>query len=199
TPDGYQFFLRLGPLATANTKYFKNDVAFWNEALSHETYDEFWQARNLRPHLRDIKPAVLTVGGWFDAENLFGALETFKTVEAKSPKLAHNTLVMGPWSHGGWNRGDGEALGHVRFGAKTSVFFREKIELPFFDAHLKGKGDFPAPKAWVFETGTNQWRRYAAWPSKRAKAKSLYLRAGARLSFTPPPKNGAEDAHDEYP
>src|SRR5262249_34587423 len=103
TPDGYQFFLRLGPLANADTKYFKGDVAFWNEVMRHETFDEFWQARNLRQHLQRIKPAVMTVGGWFDAENLFGALETYKRVEATSPD-ATNVLVMGPWSHGGWSR-----------------------------------------------------------------------------------------------
>ncbi|MDB5391412.1 MAG: putative hydrolase, CocE/NonD family, partial [Planctomycetaceae bacterium] len=103
TPDGYEFFLRMGPLSNANTKYFKDDVAFWTESLGHETYDEFWKARNLRPHLKNIKPAVLTVGGWFDAENLFGALETYKSVEANSPGCS-NSIVMGPWLHGGWSR-----------------------------------------------------------------------------------------------
>jgi putative CocE/NonD family hydrolase len=198
TPDGYQFFLRMGPLANANAKYFKNDVAFWNEVLRHETYDDFWQARNLRPHLKDIKPAVLTVGGWFDAENLFGALETFKKVEANSPKLRYNTLVMGPWRHGGWNGGTGESLGHVRFNAKTSVYFRENIELPFFNYHLKGKGPFHAPKAWVFETATNQWRQFDRWPPTKSREKAFYFRAGGRLSSNPPGKAGANDAFDEY-
>src|SRR5262249_1124044 len=114
TPDGYAFFLRLGPLANANRLFFKDDVPFCNQIMQHGTYDTFWQARNLRPHLKGIKPAVMTVGGWFDAENLFGALETYKTVEASGPG-GTNLLVMGPWRHGGWSGGDGASLGPVPF------------------------------------------------------------------------------------
>ncbi|HTU21974.1 MAG TPA: CocE/NonD family hydrolase, partial [Gemmataceae bacterium] len=168
TADGYDFFLRLGPLSNANKRYFKNDVAFWSEAMKHGTYDDFWKARNLRQHLKNIRPAVMTVGGWFDAENLFGALETFKKVEATSEGGSSNILVMGPWRHGGWSRGDGEALGDVHFNSKTSAFFREHIEFPFFEFHLKETGKFENPKAWVFETGSNQWRKYDAWPPKTA-------------------------------
>jgi putative CocE/NonD family hydrolase len=196
--DGYKFFLNLGPLNGANARHFKSEVAFWDDLVQHGTYDEFWQARNLRRHLRDIRPAVLTVGGWFDAENLFGALETFKHVEKLGGKRGDNTLVMGPWHHGGWNRGDGMSLGHVSFNAKTSEYFREKIELPFFNLHLKGKGDFKPPKAWVFQTGTNQWRRHAAWPPRGAKPRSLWLREAGRLSFDAPPENGTKPAFDEY-
>ena len=123
TPDGYAFYLRLGPLSHANQLYFKDDVPFWNEIMQHGTFDEFWQARNLRPHLKGIKPAVMTVGGWFDAENLFGALETYKKVEANSPG-ATNVLVMGPWRHGGWAGGRGR---HARAGA---VSFRYGRLLP---------------------------------------------------------------------
>jgi putative CocE/NonD family hydrolase len=197
TPDGYDFFLRLGPLANADKKYFKGDVAFWNDVMAHGTYDDFWQARNLRPHLKNIKPAVMTVGGWFDAENLFGALETYRHVEANSPGIT-NVLVMGPWRHGGWSGGDGESLGNVHFNAKTSAFYREHIELPFFEYHLKGKGEYKHPEAWVFETGTNQWRKYDAWPPKGAKAKALYLHAGGRLSAEAPPDGKPEECHDEY-
>jgi putative CocE/NonD family hydrolase len=195
-PDGYKFFLELGPLAQADKKYFKNEVAFWNELMRHGNYDDFWKARNLRPHLKDIRPAVMTVGGWFDAENLFGALETYKTVEANSPG-GTNILVMGPWSHGGWSRGDGETLGHVRFDAKTSAFYRESIELPFFEAHLKDKKGPKLPEAFVFETGTNQWRRYDTWPPKGAEAQALYLQDAGRLGFEPPAESGPE-AFDEY-
>src|SRR5262249_28659405 len=105
-----QFFLKLGSLANADTRYFKGDVAFWNEVMKHGTYDEFWKARNLRPHIKNIKPAVMTVGGWFDAENLFGAMETYRRVEATSPATP-NLLVMGPWLHGGWNSNEGGSLG----------------------------------------------------------------------------------------
>jgi putative CocE/NonD family hydrolase len=200
TTDGYDFFLRLGSLANADARYFKNDVAFWNDIMRHGTYDEFWKARNLRPHLKEIRPAVMTVGGWFDAENLFGALEVYRKVEASGPRSA-NVLVMGPWSHGGWGRGEGASLGRVSFDAKTSEFFRENIEFPFFEHHLKGKGDADYPEAWVFETGRNQWRRHDAWPPKHVQARSLYLRASGRLSFeSPDPPGDGEppDAHDEY-
>jgi uncharacterized protein len=193
TPDGYDFFLKLGPLSNADYRYFKGDVAFWNEVMQHPNYDEFWQARNLRPHIKDIKPAVLTVGGWFDAENLFGALETFKNAEAHST-AKNNHLVMGPWTHGSWSGGDGVAIGNIQFNARTAVFFRDKIELPFFEHHLKGKGDSAYPKAWVFETGTNRWRKFDAWPPKESVAKDLFLQTENKLSFAAPTEKG----FDEY-
>ena len=196
TPDGYDFFFRLGTLAEANPKHFKDQVAFWNEAMRHGSYDDFWKACNLRPHLKNIRPAVMTVGGWFDAENLFGALETYKNVEQTSPGIT-NVLVMGPWKHGGWNSDDGSKLGDVPFNAKTSGFYREKIELPFFEFHLKGQGEWKAPEAWIFETGTNQWRRHEHWPPAKVQAKSLYFHAGGKLSFEAPPES--EPAFDEYP
>jgi hypothetical protein len=197
TPDGYQFFLKMGPLSNANTEHFKDDVAFWKEVMEHGTYDEFWKSRNLRQHLKKIKPAVMTVGGWFDAENLFGALETYRKVEAHSPG-GTNTLVMGPWLHGGWSRGDGESLGHVPFNAKTSAFYREQIELPFFEYHLKGKGEPKHPEAWVFETGTNLWKQYDAWPPRNAQSKSLYFHAAGRLLSEPPDETAKDAAYDEY-
>ncbi|HEX5272881.1 MAG TPA: CocE/NonD family hydrolase [Gemmataceae bacterium] len=190
TPDGYEFFLRLGPLANADPKYFKGDVPFWNDVMAHGTYDDFWQSRNLRPHLKNIKPAVMTVGGWFDAENLFGALQTYKNVEANSPGIT-NVLVMGPWSHGQWSGPGGEALGNVRFNSKTSDFYREHIEFPFFEFHLKGKGENKHPEAWVFETGTNQWRKHDAWPPKTAEPRALYFQSGGGLSAAAPPAGKA--------
>ena len=175
TEDGYQFYLKLGPMPNANARHFKGEIAFWNDLMAHETYDAFWQARNLRPHLKNIKPAVMTVGGWFDAEDLFGALETYKNVERQSPG-ASNMLVMGPWAHGGWSRGNGDFLGDVRFGSKTAEFYRDEIEFPFFSFHLKGKADPKLPEAYVFETGPQPvaahgrvaaagtpWRRTSTW------------------------------------
>ena len=191
--DAYTFFQRIGPLSNVNEKYYKNDVAFWNEMMKHPNYDEFWQARNLRPHLKGIKPAVMTVGGWFDAEDLFGALNVYKSIEKQSPG-ANNMLVMGPWFHGGWSRGDGESLGNVHFGSKTSEFYRDNIEFPFFNYYLKDKGDSKLPEAYVFETGTNVWRKHDAWPPKGAQPASLYFQSGGKLSFTAP----AEDGFDEY-
>jgi putative CocE/NonD family hydrolase len=196
TPDGYSFFLRMGPLAQANARYFKDDVPFWSEMMRHGTFDEFWKSHNLRQHLKNIKPAVMTVGGWFDAENLFGALETYKNVEAASPG-ATNVLVMGPWSHGGWARSDGSKLGPVAFGSKTSEYFREQIQFPFFEYYLKGKGSPKFPEAWVFETGTNEWKTYDAWPPRGGRRRSLYLQARGGLSFDEP-ADSADPAVDEY-
>lgn len=184
TPDGYDFFLKMGPLYNADKKYFKGDVGWWNEAMSHGSYDDFWKARNLRPHLKNIKPAVLTVGGWFDAENLFGALETYKNVEKQSPDNPSNTIVMGPWVHGGWSFQDGDRLGDVKFNAKTSQYYREQIELPFFELHLKAKGNWKPPEAWMFETGTNVWRKYDAWPPKESLEREFTFAERGRLTIS---------------
>jgi putative CocE/NonD family hydrolase len=181
TPDGYDFFLKMGSLENADKLYLKGQVVFWNEMMQHGTYDDFWKSRNIRQHLKNIKPAVLTVGGWFDAENLFGALEVYKNVKKMSPDVAANTLVMGPWVHGGWARGDGDSLGNVQFNAKTAKYFQQEIEFPFFQAHLKGQGSWKPPEAWVFETGTNQWRKYDAWPPKESRSVELRLTQGNRL------------------
>jgi putative CocE/NonD family hydrolase len=196
THDGYAFFLRMGPLSNANARHFKDDVPFWNEIMQHGTYDDFWKARNLRPHLKNIKPAVMTVGGWFDAENLFGALETYKNVEAKSPG-ATNFLVMGPWRHGGWGGGEGSNLGPVPFFSKTGEYYREQIEFPFFQYYLKGKGSPSFPEAWVFETGTNEWKKYDRWPPRNLKRRSLYFEQHGRLSLEPP-ADSSDSAFDEY-
>jgi putative CocE/NonD family hydrolase len=195
TVDGYDFYLNLGPLANADKLFFHGKIEFWDDLMEHGTYDQFWQARNLRPHIRNVKAAVMTVGGWFDAEDLFGALAVFRSVENNDPG-AQNMLVMGPWFHGGWSRGDGDHLGNVNFFSKTSEFYRQNIELPFLKRFLKDEGKFEVPKAYVFETGTNQWRKYDSWPPKSAKERSLYLRAGGRLSFDAPSNDDA--AFDEY-
>ena len=195
TADGYRFFLEAGPMPNLDRRYLKGDVAFWKEIMAHETYDSFWQARNTRPHLKAIRPSVLTVGGWFDAEDLFGALATYRAIEAQSPGAA-NRLVMGPWSHGGWSRGTGEALGKVRFGQPTSTFFQEKIELPFFRELLKGALDPKLPEAYVFETGRNEWHALDAWPPKEARPASFYLSSRGRLVREAPAEAG--EAFDEY-
>ena len=195
TQDGYKFFLHMGPLYNANEKYYKNEISFWNDMMRHGTYDEFWQSRNLRPHLKAIKPAVMTVGGWFDAENLYGALQVYQNVERTNPQ-SQNILVMGPWRHGGWSRDDGDKLGNVNFNAKTAVYYREKIEKVFFDFNVLGKGEMKLPEASVFETGTNVWRQYDAWPPKQAQQKALYLHAGGKLSFDAP--KDCPSTSDEY-
>lgn len=193
TPDGYDFFLQMGSIANADRRYFKGEVAFWNEVMDHPNYDDWWKARNIRQHLSGIKPAVMTVGGWYDAENLFGALEVYKKVEASSQ--TENLLVMGPWSHGGWSRGEGKSLGMVNFRSKTAEFYREKIEFPFFEKHLQNTPHIELPEAYVFETGVNRWRTFPAWPPREAQAKSLYFAAGGKLAWSPP---GEAPGADEY-
>jgi hypothetical protein len=195
TQDGYRFFLEAGPMPSYDRKYLKGDVAFWREILAHDTYDDFWRARNVRPHLTGIRPAVLTVGGWYDAEDLFGALETYKAIERQNPGIA-NRLVMGPWSHGGWSHSTGESIGKVRFGQPTSKFFQEEIELVFFRSWLKDGVDPKLPEAYVFETGRNEWRSLDAWPPKDARPLALHLSAGGILSKDAPTEAG--EAFDEY-
>ena len=190
TSDGYEWFLRLG--STGATRQYTKDVAFWNEMLDHPTYDAFWQVRDLRPQLKDVRPAVLTVGGWFDAENLYGTLQVFQTINRQSP-ASDNRLVMGPWSHGGWERTKGDHLGPVLFGADTSEWFQAQVLFPFFMHHLKETKDPVPAKATVFETGANRWHRLEAWPPKNVKDTKLYLHPNGHLSFTPPSPEGGAD------
>ncbi|HLJ14937.1 MAG TPA: CocE/NonD family hydrolase [Bryobacteraceae bacterium] len=193
-PDGYEFYLRMVPLSNAE-HYLKHENPYWTELVSHITYDNFWKSRSLLPHLKNIRPAVLTVGGWFDAEDLSGPQKVFAAIEANHPPPV-NSIVIGPWFHGGWARSEGDHLGDVSFNSKTSIYFRDNIQFPFFLFHLKGKGEPKIPKAWMFETGTNQWRRFDAWPPKSTTPKALYLRAGGKLSFDPPDEPGS--VYDEY-
>ncbi|MCC7052385.1 MAG: CocE/NonD family hydrolase [Gemmatimonadaceae bacterium] len=197
TADGYDFFLNdLGPVGTANAKFFHDSVAFWNEALAHPTYDQFWQSRNLRPHLRRIRPAVMTVGGFFDAENVFGALQVYRSVEAQSPD-ASNTLVMGPWFHGGWARSNGLRLGDAYFGSATSEWYRDSVEFPFFEYHLRDVGNDPRSEAIIFDSGRNAWTRLDAWPPRNAGAQALHLGPGGVAAFTAPP-TAARATFDRY-
>lgn len=181
TKDGYQFFLDLGPLPNVNDKHFNGRIAFWNEMAAHPNYDAFWQERNLLPHLKNITASVLTVGGWYDTEDLYGPLQTYASIEKLNPK-AQNRLVMGPWSHGGWSRDDGSKLGSANFGFPTAAWFREQVQLPFFEFHLKDKGTFGLAEATVFETGSNRWRDFDAWPPKQAVARKLHFAAAGSLT-----------------
>ncbi|HSQ34982.1 MAG TPA: CocE/NonD family hydrolase, partial [Candidatus Binatia bacterium] len=186
TPDGYEYFLRLGPLKNISARIFAGGNALWNEALAHESYDQYWKTRSLYPHLNDINPAVLTVGGWYDAEDLMGTLLTYKTIEKKNPGL-RNTIVMGPWRHSGWSfftGGMSEDRGVFSFSG-TRAFFQEKIELHFFNYYLKGKGPLDIAEAVVFETGSDQWRSFDSWPPAGAKEKRLLFGSGGRVSFDP--------------
>ena len=195
THDGYRFFLDLGPLSNVNERYFEGEIPFWNEIIEHPDYDEFWQSRNILPHLDSVTCAVMTVGGWFDAEDLYGPLNTYRAVEDANPEI-DNTLVMGPWRHGGWVWTEGEDLAIADFGFKTSTTFQERALLPFFRHHLKGEGAIDLPEAWVFETGANRWRDFPTWPPEDIVNRKLYLGPKGALSFDAPPDG--TDAFDEY-
>ena len=194
TKDGYEFYLNVGPLGNLS-KYLEGKSALFDDQLHHNTYDDYWKARNLAPHMKNIHCAVLTVGGWFDAEDLQGPFSTFHAIDKNNPGI-FNALVVGPWVHGGWGRYDGDHLGRVEFAANTGEYYRSKILFPFFEQYLKGNGDAKLPKAYVFETGTNVWRQYSAWPPKNAEPKTLYFHANGELSFEPPPADSP--MFDEY-
>ncbi|HUA87070.1 MAG TPA: CocE/NonD family hydrolase [Bryobacteraceae bacterium] len=192
TPDGYQFYLDMGSLANADEKYFKHQQPLWLANLAHTSYDQFWQSRAIWKYLKGIKPAVMLTGGWYDTEDPQGLLKQFDFMEKNTPPRTL-MLVMGPWNHGGFSRGDGDRLGNVTFGSKTALYYRQNIEFPFFLYYLKGQGDGNFPKAWLFETGVNQWRKFDSWPPRGAASKTIYLDAHGRLSFEPPAESGDDD------
>jgi len=194
TKDGYEFFLNAGPIGNLS-KLLEGKSALFDDQMRHDTYDDYWKARNLAPHMKNIHCAVLTVGGWFDAEDLQGPFSTFHAIDKNNPDT-FNALVVGPWVHGGWASYDGEHLGRADFASNTGDFYRKNILFPFFEHYLKGAADAHLPKAYVFETGTNVWRRYSAWPPKNAEAKTLYFHANGQLSFDLPAAEATN--FDEY-
>lgn len=193
TPDGYAFFLELGSLRNANARHFERKIPFWNEFVAHPNYDEFWRERNLLPHLRSVAPAVMTVGGWFDAEDLYGPLQIYRAIEAQD-RDAYNVLVMGPWSHGGWARTEGDHLGNASFEGEHSAFYQQEIEAEFFEHWLVGeaKGAPDLPEAYVFETGQNHWRRFDAWPPP-GKPHTLWLGPDHGLLGSAPAGRGFDE------
>jgi putative CocE/NonD family hydrolase len=194
TPDGYQFFLEQGPLSNLDTRFFKGKAMLWNDIIHRSTNAAWAKAHDITPHLKNVLGAVLTVGGWFDAEDLSGALKTYRAAEQQNPGIV-NVLVMGPWSHGQWH-GDGEALGPIDFRTKTSEYFRKEIEAPFFRRFLKGATNLDVSEAYVFETGTHRWRRESSWPPTNAIRRTLFLRANGGLSFATPADGDL--GYDEY-
>jgi len=195
TADGYEFFLNLGPLKNVNRDYFKGEIAFWNSVIAHPNYDEFWQSRNILPHLKNIRAAVLVVGGWFDTEDLYGPLQTYAAIEKQNPRT-ENHLVMGPWFHGQWARGDASSMGSANWGFNTADYYNKQILLPFFLHHLKD-GDKPAlSEATVFETGANRWRHFDQWPPEQIASRKLYLQENGVLQDQPPA--ASERGFDDY-
>jgi len=195
TPDGYRFFLELGPVRNVDRKYFHGRVPTWNDYMEHGDYDAWWKKQDVLPRLRNIRPAVLNVAGWFDAEDFYGPMKIYAAIENNDPGN-RSTLVVGPWRHGGWARGDGDRLGDIVFDSATSRHFQEQVEFPFFLHYLKDKGPYDPPEALVFETGSNRWRSYDAWPPRETRESRLYLREDGGLVFDAPP--AARDAFDAY-
>jgi len=188
--DAYKFFLEMGPVGPGSRNYLPPDTApLWSLLLQHPSYDDFWKARNIRPHLARVAPAMMEVGGYYDAEDLAGPWGVFRSIE-RLAKGTDNHIVVGPWSHGGWARGDGDTLGSLRWTFKAGPYYRDSIELPFFLHHLKDAPDPGLPKVLVFRTGADRWESFDAFPPPTAVKKSLYLQPGGRLAFDPP-KGGA--------
>ncbi len=196
--DGYRFFLEMGPNKNADAKYYGDKLAFWDSMMAHPNYDAFWQKRSLAPHLKNISPAVLFVGGWFDAEDPYGPLRASKAMDTLSPKT-QKTLIVGPWAHGAWSNGDLSSFGFIPFGQTTGPFFRDSVEFPFFVCALEDRCDRSLAHAIMYETGANKWHSFSQWPPKEVTPRSLYLHGGGALSFDPPSDTKATDSYVSDP
>ena len=192
--SGYDFYLKMGTMKNTNTLYYKDSIKWWNDLLNHPDFDEWWQSRNVLTHLHDIKTPTLVTGGWYDAEDLYGAINTYKTLAKDNPKTPVY-FVMGPWVHGGWASGPGDRLGDIYFGGPQGPHYRDDIEFKFFSHYLKGTPMNIEPIN-VFQTGANKWDTFKTWPPAAAKDDQLYLLPGGKLSFTPPA--AGKDTYDEY-
>ncbi|MFA3782463.1 CocE/NonD family hydrolase [Melioribacteraceae bacterium 4301-Me] len=201
SPDMYDFFLNLGTVADVNKKFFHDKLPFWNDIIKHGTYDEFWKSRSNLPYFTNVKPAVLIVGGWYDSEDLYGPLHIYNSIEEKN-KNNNCILVMGPWSHGGWARTNGESYGDFSFGDSTSITFNNEILLPFFNYYLLSNSSnsqshtLNLAEVTTFRTGSNKWEKYDQWPPKNATAKELYINANAKLTWEKP--SYKQNLFDEY-
>ncbi len=194
-PDGYKFFLEQGAIQNLNANFLHDSVAFWNEITRHGTWDSFWAERSVMPHLKDLTPSVLVVGGWFDAENLYGAVNSYRVANQNNPGK-NIRLVMGPWAHGWWQLPGLDSLGDIKFGSVTTEWFTKNVIGPYFDHELDGA---PAPKiaeATVFMTGQNEWRQLDQWPPKGVTKRSMYFGQNGSLSWNKP--ESQKDVYDEY-
>lgn len=196
--DNYHFYLEHGAIRNFTT-LMGDSIKFWKDLLNHPNYDNWWKSRDARRACKNIKPAILVVGGSFDAEDCFGAWNLYKAIEKQSP-ATNNKLVMGPWFHGGWHRASGAYLGNVRFGSKTSLYYQENLEVPFFNYYLKGQGDVKTiAEATVFFTGENQWRKLESWPPNNIDYKPVYFCDKQSLSFTKPDKGSSFSKYTSDP
>jgi putative CocE/NonD family hydrolase len=196
-PDAYDWYLQLGALSNANAKYFNGKLPTWNDFVDHPDYDAFWKRQGFAPWLNKVTVPTLNVAGWWDQEDFYGPMKIYQLLERHD--TAHqNFLVVGPWNHGGWSRSDGQKLGPVDFGSKTSQYYRSNVLARFLAYHLKDKDDPGLPEALTFRTGANEWARHDEWPPKKSiVAKKLYFQANRGLSFDQPPSTGTP-AFDSY-
>lgn len=192
--DSYEFFLSLGAVKNIAPKYFGDSIKFWNDAFAHPDYDGFWKARDPCQYLKNVTPAVMTVGGWFDAEDLYGALQTYEAIEKQNPPSTRNFLVMGPWSHGQWAYGQATHLGNIYWGLDANEKY-ESLEKSFFDYYLKGEGNLVMPEATIFVTGSDEWRNFETWPPKNVTPQNLYFQDKEEASFNAP---SGKTGFDEY-
>jgi putative CocE/NonD family hydrolase len=194
--DVYDFYLRLGPLANANAKYFHSKIPSWNEFVAHPSYDEFWKKHAVAYGLKEPTVPNLNVAGWWDQEDFYGPMATYERLE-KSDAKHLNFIVAGPWNHGGWGHGPGKSLGEIPFDSDTAAYFRRNIEAPWFAFWLKDKGKLPLKEAMMFQTGSDAWTSFDAWPPREAKLRNLYFHEDAKLSFDAP-ATGENEAFDSY-
>ena len=193
--DNYDFYLKTGALKNF-AAIMGDSIAFWKDLYAHPDYDAWWKARNPRNFVTNVKPAMLVVGGLFDAEDCFGAWNLYKAIEEKS-KNTDNRLVIGPWFHGGWGgRSDGSYMGNIRFGSKTAEYYQQNIEIPFFNFYLKLQGTVhDIAEANIFFTGENEWKQLKQWPPAEVISRELYLQENGMLSWNRP---GGANSFTEY-
>ncbi|WP_460949737.1 CocE/NonD family hydrolase [Spirosoma daeguense] len=184
-PDGYHFYLNMGPTANSESQFFKGRNKYYHENFEHPDYDEHWKKRNILPHLKGIKHAVMVVGGWYDEQDLFGTFNTYKAIEKQNPGI-QSTFVVGPWVHGTWAGPSGQTLADQDFGSKTAPYYQENIEAKFFKHYLFNETTpLALAEATLFETGTNRWRTFDTYPPKGTQSKQLHLQANGKLNFAP--------------
>ncbi len=197
--DTFDWYLSLGPLRNINEKYLKGKIPTWNDYVAHPDYDEFWKRQTMIPHLTSVKVPTLNVAGWWDQEDFYGPIAIYDALE-KHDTQGLNYLVVGPWRHGGWAGGTGDALGAIPFGSNTAEYFRDRIQAPFFAYYLKDKGTRDFPQAITFEAGANEWRRWDQWPpTRQTETRALLFGAREELLLGSGTGNqGSDQGYDEY-
>jgi hypothetical protein len=183
--DTYEWYLRLGALSNADKNYVHGTLPTWKDFVAHPNYDAFWKQEAMPYILTKPKVPNLNVAGWWDQEDAYGPMKIYELLEKNDPDHL-NYLVAGPWNHGGWARSSGKSLGAIPFGSDTSLYFRQKIEAPWFAYWLKNKGSLPLKEALLFQTGSNQWVQFDSWPPHDAATREIYFREDGKLSFDPP-------------